>query len=84
MDTSVIDSIVQFLTGAFGPTMLIVFSVIGMFRVVFKPLMALIAAIVSVTPSKTDDKLLAKVEGNKWYKMFLWLIDYLTSVKLPK
>jgi hypothetical protein len=84
MDTAVIDAIIAFLTGAFGPTMLVVFAVIGIFRAIFKPLMALIAAIVAVTPSKSDDELLAKVEGNKWYAMFVWLIDYLTSVKLPK
>lgn len=84
MDTAVIDAVIAFLTGAFGPTMIVVFAVIGMFRTIFKPLMALIDAVVAVTPSKSDDALVEKVKANKWYLLFVWLIDYLTSVKIPK
>ena len=84
MDTAVIDAIVAFLTGTFGPQFAIFILVIGIFRTVFKPTMELSEAVVSVTPTKTDDTLVESVKTNKWYLMFVWVIDYLTSVKLPK
>jgi hypothetical protein len=58
-------------------------GVVGTFRFVFKPLMSAVKQIVSDTPSKKDDEFLGKVESNKIYKAFVYVIDWLTSIKLP-
>jgi len=50
----------------------------------FKPACALIMAIVGVTKTDKDDKFVVAVAGNKYYKAFAWLVDYLLSIKLPK
>jgi len=60
-----------------------ILSVIGAFRVFFKPTLAFIKDIVLKTSSKKDDELLLKVESSKIYKGFVFVIDYLFSIKLP-
>lgn len=57
--------------------------VVGIFRLVFKPLVAIIKAVVVYTPSPKDDVIVAQVEASKVYKTVLWVIDYLLSIKLP-
>ena len=57
--------------------------VVGIFRLVFKPLMAIIKAVVVYTPTSSDDIVMAKIEEHKAYKAVLWVIDYLLSIKLP-
>lgn len=58
-------------------------TVLGVFRLVFKPLFALWKAITEITPSTKDDEMYAKTVASKIYKGALWLADYLFSVKLP-
>jgi hypothetical protein len=60
------------------------FMVVGVIRIVVKPLMALIKSVVEATPSKADDELVAKVEQNAIYKGFVFVIDWLFSIKPVK
>jgi hypothetical protein len=84
IDPSVLDSIAQFFLTTFGPKFLAVLLLIGTFRSVFKPFCALLQAVAVATPTKKDDELIGKAASNKWYKAIAWLVDYLTSIKLPK
>ncbi len=63
--------------------MVVVVLIIGIFRMVFKPLMAVIKAVVAATPSTKDDEVVAKVESSSVYKGLCWVVDYLLSIKLP-
>jgi hypothetical protein len=56
---------------------------IGIFRVVFKPIVSLARAIAQVTPGKGDDEFLDQVEASPLYKKVAWIVDYLSSIKLP-
>lgn len=57
---------------------------IGTARVVFKPVMTAVESVVISTPSKSDDTKLEKIKKSKGYKMFVWVLDFLGSVKLNK
>ena len=65
------------------PVVSSILVVVGALRLVFKPIMTAIAAIVEVTPSKKDDDLLVKAQSSAVYKAIVWAIDYLASIKLP-
>ena len=69
--------------GEYGWAVQIV-SVIGTCRLFFKPIMAAIESSVAATESKNDDVVLGKVKGNSIYKGFVFLIDMLGSIKIPK
>lgn len=58
-------------------------AVIGVFRVVFKPAFAVVKAFVVATPGKGDDEAIEKFEASKIYKGIVFVVDYLTSIKLP-
>lgn len=57
--------------------------VIGVARMIFKPIMALIDAVVAYTPSTKDDEFMAGLKENRIYKGIIWVVDYLLSIKLP-
>jgi hypothetical protein len=59
-------------------------AAVGAFRLFFKPLMSGIEAAVKETPSTKDDEILGKVQGNVFYKAFVFLVDLFGSIKLPK
>ncbi len=61
-----------------------VVTVIGSLRLVMKPLTELVRAYVMITPSTNDNAALAKVEASKGYKIFLSLLNYFASIKLPQ
>lgn len=65
------------------PALMTVVAVVGTFRLVFKPLVAGIKAVVAASPSKADDAVVEKVEASKAFKTMAWLADYLLSIKLP-
>lgn len=75
--------IVEAYSGQLGGAIQII-TIIGSLRLLIKPLMGLIEAYVSITPSKKDDLLPAKIKENKTYKMVVYLLDWLASLKLPK
>jgi hypothetical protein len=58
--------------------------VVGSLRVLFKPLLALAYAVVSITPSEKDDELVKKIENSKVLKALVFVIDWFASIKLPK
>jgi hypothetical protein len=66
------------------PIVASILAVIGGLRLVFKPVMTAIEAVVAATPTKKDDLALEKTKDSAIYKAFVWLVDYLSSVKLPK
>ena len=55
----------------------------GMARVICKPLFSLIDTVVKTTPSKKDDSKWAEIKTSKYMRFFLYLMDYLASVKIP-
>lgn len=61
-----------------------VLTAMATLRVIFKPLMPLIHAIVSSTGSKKDDEILGKVEKSVYFKVFSWLLDFGASIKIEK
>lgn len=56
---------------------------IGGLRLVFKPIIAIIEAVVAYTPYDSDDKWLVQVKANKIYLAIAWFVDWSTSIKLP-
>ena len=82
MDPATLNPIVEAVSGNFVHFFTSLLAAIGMFRVIFKPLCELIHAIVKVTPTDKDDKAVASIETNKIFLGFLWVLDYLTSIKI--
>jgi len=64
------------------PGFMSIIAMMGMLRVIFKPLFALIETVVATTPTKKDDEAWEAVRGSKAMEMILWLLDYLASIKL--
>ena len=62
---------------------MVICIVIGVFRMVFKPIMSIIDAVIAYTPTTTDDVAWAGIKENRIYKGFIWAVDYLLSIKLP-
>ena len=61
---------------------LVAILVVG--RIIFKPLMSIISKYVELTIAEDDDKKLKKFMKTKTYKMIVFIVDTLASVKLPK
>jgi hypothetical protein len=57
--------------------------VVGIMRMIFKPIMSLIESIVKATPSDKDDLFLSKCEASAWYRWLWWVLDWLGSIKPP-
>jgi len=53
-------------------------------RVTFKPLFSILGKYVELTVEKDDNKRLHEIMDSKSYKMAAFIIDLLSSVKLPK
>jgi hypothetical protein len=66
------------------PTVMKVVMLVGTLRLVLKPIMVAVESIVLSTPTLSDDSLLAKVKANPIYKVLVFVVDWLGSVKLPK
>lgn len=60
-----------------------IMSVIATLRMVNKPIMSLITIYVNLTPSKDDDLLPDKIKASKAYKIFVYVTDWVASIKLP-
>jgi hypothetical protein len=78
-----IATLIQFLSVQ-APWALQVIVVMGMFRLILKPIMVALKAIVDVTPSPKDNELLAQAEGSKAYAILCFVLDYVASIKLPQ
>lgn len=64
------------------PWVLTVISVIGILRIVVKPLMSIIGGVVLATESKKDDLVFEKVENSKIYKGVIYVLDWFASIKI--
>lgn len=59
-------------------------SVVGTLRLFFKPIVAAIESAVAASESKNDDIVLGKVKQNSIYKAFIFVLDLVGSIKVPK
>ena len=66
------------------PLLISILGVVGVLRLIFKPLFYFFHEFVLATPTKRDDDFLMKVEKSKAYSVIVFLVDYLGSIKLPK
>jgi hypothetical protein len=66
------------------PVVSTILAVIGGLRVIFKPIMTAIEAVVAATPSPKDNLVVEGIKANVLYKGFVWVLDFFASVKLPK
>jgi len=66
------------------PAFAMVVTLIGFLRLIMKPVMTIAQAYVKMTPYDSDDKWLADVEQSKGYKLFVYLMDWVLSVKMPE
>ena len=69
--------------GDFGWAVQVV-AVIGSLRLFFKPIMSAIGQAVKDSESKKDDDVYNVVVENKFYKAFVFLLDLVGSIKVPK
>lgn len=80
---TVLGPILEALMGKYGIAVQVV-SVFGTLRVVFKPLMVFLSAMVAATPSKIDDSVLARIQASPAYSWLSFALDYVASLKLPQ
>jgi hypothetical protein len=66
------------------PWIATIFMVIGVIRVIVKPLMELAKSVAASTPTTKDDAAIAGIESGKIYKTILFVIDWLFSLKPVK
>lgn len=66
------------------PVVLSVVSVVGILRLIMKPLFVFFKEVVDATPTRLDNEFLDKVMQSKIYSMVAFLLDYLGSIKLPE
>lgn len=64
------------------PKIALALTAVGALRVVMKPAISFITWWIAQTPSKRDDKKLKKILANRYVKAFLYVVDWLGSVKL--
>lgn len=65
-----------------APWLVVALSVIGLLRVIFKPLMSIVQAITQYTKTTADDEWLEKFQDSKIYATIVWLLDFLASIKV--
>lgn len=66
------------------PVVTSVIAIVGILRLIVKPIVSILESIAAATESKVDDIALEKVKTSAIYKGLVWLLDYVASVKLPK
>lgn len=59
-------------------------ALVGTVRLVMKPIVTAVHAVVEATPTKKDDVFLGKVKENKTVKTAKFVLDWLTSIKTRK
>jgi hypothetical protein len=64
--------------------LMVVIMIMGSLRLVVKPVLELVKAIVLITPSKNDDELPAKIEKSGVYKAVIFVLDWFASIKPVK
>ena len=69
---------------AANPTLSNLLVVMGVLRLINKPLFTILRIITEATETATDDKALSELESSKGYKAFLYLLDWFSSVKVGR
>jgi hypothetical protein len=82
--TTAPDAIANFLTPLVVkfPWIASIVSVLGIARLILKPLFTFLHTVVQATPSLKDDELLLKTEESKAFKWVVFGLDYVFSIKL--
>jgi hypothetical protein len=80
MDLSVILGLIASFAQKY-PLFTAVVGVMGTARLILKPIIACIKALVEQSESKKDDEKLAKIEGHKVYKAVMFILDWALSIK---
>lgn len=78
---------VEALLGQYGPAFQVaatVIAVMGIARAIFKPLFVFLHEVALATPTPADDAVLDVVEKSAPYKIVVFLLDYVASIKLEK
>ena len=66
------------------PWILSAVAVVGVLRVINKPLFSFLHTVVDATPSPKDNEVLGKAESSSIYKAVCYVLDLLGSIKLPQ
>ncbi len=61
-----------------------ILSVVGLLRILIKPIMEMVKAYTAFTPSTKDDSFVNKVIASPIYTKLLFVLDWLTSIKIKK
>lgn len=69
--------------GADYPWVVSIIAVVGTFRLVVKPIITAIEKIVRETATTKDDEVLERVQRSPIYAWFFYVLDWLTSIKIP-
>lgn len=64
------------------PLVVSILSLVGLLRLVFKPVLAWLHARAAATPGTEDDERLARVEASWWMRVLRFLLDWGASIKL--
>lgn len=64
------------------PVLASILVVVGMLRLIFKPVFSILRNVANATKSVKDNELLDKVERSKIFKAVLYALDYLGSIKI--
>ena len=79
-----LDNVLEILQGKSGVFVSILVTV-GALRLTVKPLLSLLRVYAKETTTKWDDQILERVENSKVLKIILYLLDWITSIKIvPK
>lgn len=79
----VIKSVLEVYSGQ-SPIIVKILTSIGIARLFIKPCMSLLEAYVKATDNPLDDKLPEKIKSHKIYKLLVYSLDWLASVKVKK
>jgi len=86
MDDFFLNTVGAWLIGFFqsNPAFATLLLFLGTVRLCIKPIMTLLQLYVKWTPYDNDDRWLTSVEESKGYKLALYLLDWLLSIKGPE
>ncbi len=60
------------------------FMIVGILRIINKPIFEAVRYYVNLTPNAKDNELLEQIEKSPSYRAFLFALDWFASVKLKK
>jgi hypothetical protein len=82
----ILNPLIEILAGRYGVAGQVIAgfaTFVGTLRLFFKPLMAAIEQIVKDTPSTSDDVKLQEIKNGLPFRVFVFIMDFMLSVKVP-